>query len=148
MTRKGPDALPLLERELTGRIIGAYYECYNELGFGFLESVYRRALAIELRARGIRVAEEASVEVAYKGVVVGAYRIDLLVENRVVVEIKASSVLGPTDRQQLLNYLRATELHVGLLLHFGPEPSFFRFVSERTGRRPRPAQGADPAVSA
>lgn len=129
MTRIGPDRL--LESELTGEIIGAFYECYNELGFGFLESVYRRALTAELRKRGHRCLEEGLVEVAYKGAVVGAYRYDLLVDNRVLVEAKAGEVLGPTDKRQLLNYLRATRIEVGLLLHFGPEPRFLRCVHQK-----------------
>src|SRR5947208_9375831 len=116
MTRKRPDLL--LEGETTSRIIGAFYETYNELGFGFLESVYRRALATELRSRGLDVEVEAPIEAVYKGVVVGSFRMDLLIEHRVVVEIKASALLAPTDRRQLLNYLRATRCEVGLLLHF------------------------------
>src|SRR5215207_7448530 len=114
MTRRGPDQSLLLERELTGQIIRAFYSSYNLLGFGFLESVYRRALAVELRSIGIQVVEEAPTEVFFKGVAVGAFKLDLLVENRVVVEAKATAVLGPTDRRQLLNYLLATNLEVGL----------------------------------
>ena len=129
MTRKGPDRL--LERALTGEIISAFYECYNELGYGFLESVYRRALTAELRARGHGCEEEGLIEVAYKGVTVGAYRFDLLVDGRVLVEAKAGEVLGPTDKRQLLNYLRATRIEVGLLLHFGPEPRFLRCVHQK-----------------
>jgi len=83
MPRKRPDQTHLLERELTGQIIGAFYECYNVLRYGYLETVYRRALAIELRSRGHVCAEEGSTEVTYKGVVVGAYRFDLLVDDRV-----------------------------------------------------------------
>jgi GxxExxY protein len=131
MTRKRPDRLHLLERELTGEIISAYYECYNILGYGFLESVYRKALAIELNARGIATREEGAIEVTFKGVVVGTFRFDLLVEKRVLVEAKAGISLGLTDKRQLLNYLRATRLEVGLLLHFGPEPTFRRCVHQR-----------------
>ena len=130
MTPKRPDRLQLLERELTGEIIGAFYECYNVLGFGFLESVYRRALATELQSRGHHCAQEGLIEVTYKGVNVGAYRFDLLVDDRVIVEAKAGEVLGPTDRRQVLNYLRATRIEVGLLLHFGPEPRFLRCVHQ------------------
>jgi GxxExxY protein len=150
MTRKGPDGLHLLEGELTGEIIGAFYECYNELGFNRLESVYRRAMAIELRIRGLRAAVEAPVEVHYKGVPVGFFRLDLLVEGRVVVEVKATSVLGPTDKRQLLNYLRASNLEVGLLLHFGPEPKFHRFATKKIpGPRAKfsTSHREDPALS-
>lgn len=138
MTRNGAD--PLLERALTGEIIGAFYECYNVLRFGLLESVYRRALAFELRSRGLHAVEESPVDVTYKGVVVGSFRVDLLIENRVVVEAKATAVLGPTDKRQLLNYLRATNLKVGLLLHFGPEAKFFRFVNDYTSNEDSPTK--------
>src|SRR5215204_526141 len=130
MPRKGQDQTLLLERELTGRIISAYYECYNALRYGYLESAYRRALAIELRSRGHVCVEEGSIAVAYKGVVVGAYRFDLLVDDRVLVETKAGEVLAPSAKRQLLNYLRATRVEVGLLLHFGPEPRFFRCINQ------------------
>ena len=129
MLRKRPDQL--LETELTGEIIGAFYECYNELGYGFLESVYRRALGTELRARGHCCVEEGLAEVAYKGVIVGTYRYDLLVDDRVLIETKAGEGLRPTDKRQLLNYLRATNRKVGLLLHFGPEPRFLRCVHQK-----------------
>jgi GxxExxY protein len=132
MTRKRPDGLTLIERELTKEIIGAFYACYNELGFGFLESVYRHALATELRARQLHASEEHPVRVLYRGVEVGFFRVDLLVNDRVIVEVKSTSVLGPTDKRQLLNYLRATRLEVGLLMHFGPEPRFYRFAHART----------------
>ena len=135
MPRKPPDPLPLIERELTREIIGAFYRCYNELGFGFLESVYRHALATELRARHLRAIEEYPIEVSYRGVAVGLFRADLVVNDRSVIEVKSTSVLGPTDKRQLLNYLRATELEVGLLLHFGPEPKFHRFADARSFRR-------------
>jgi len=130
MTRKEPDRSDLLERELTGQIISAYYECYNLLKHGFLESVYRRAFAVELRLRGHECTEEGLTEVRYKDVVVGTYRYDLLVDRRVLVEVKAGERLGPTDKGQLLNYLRATSIEVGLLFHFGPEPQFVRCVHQ------------------
>ncbi|MDB4891576.1 MAG: GxxExxY protein [Gemmatimonadetes bacterium] len=121
----------LLEKELTGRIIGAFYETYNILDFGFLESVYKSALAYELRDRGLHVRREVPVRVHYKNYRVGWHRIDLLVEERVVIELKATALLAPTDRRQLTNYLRATRLDVGLLLHYGPEPEVHRLVSPR-----------------
>jgi GxxExxY protein len=119
----------LFEDALTRRIIGAFYDVYNALGYGFLESVYANALAIDIVSRGLRVVREASAEVRYKGEVVGTFRADLLVESRVVVELKASPKLHPAYGTQLLNYLRATDLEVGLLLHFGPRPTIQRFVA-------------------
>jgi GxxExxY protein len=130
MTRKGPDDSHLIERELTGAIIGAFFECYNRLEFGYLESVYRRALVVELQARGHRCVREGLIEVLYKGVCVGNYRYDLLVDGRVLVEVKSSEALATIARRQLLNYLRGTGVEVGLLLHFGPEPRFFRCVHQ------------------
>jgi GxxExxY protein len=119
----------LFEEALTRRIIGAFYDVYNALGYGFLESVYANALAVEIVGRGLHVVREAAAEVRYKGEVVGMFRADLLVESRVVVELKAARELRPGDPMQLLNYLRATDLEVGLLLHFGPRPRIRRFVA-------------------
>ena len=130
MTRKGPDEPQLLEGELTGQIIGAFYECYNGLKGGYLESVYRRALVVELRARGHRCVQQGLIEVLYKGVCVGNYRYDLLVDGKVLVEVKSGDALAPLAKRQLLNYLCGTGLEVGLLLHFGPEPKFFRCVHQ------------------
>ncbi len=106
----------------------------------FAKSVYTRALALELRRRGLRVEREVWIAVYYKGEVRSArYRIDMLVEGCVVLEIKATVALAPSDRDQLLNYLRGSRLEVGLLLHFGPRPTFQRVVAEnarscRSGR--------------
>jgi GxxExxY protein len=93
--------------------------------------VYRRALSAELRERGLKVHEEAPVEVRYKGLAVGSFKLDLLVEDRVIVEAKATAALGGSDKRQVINYLRATNLEVGLLLHFGPEPRFERCINAR-----------------
>ncbi len=131
----------LFEEAITRRVIGAFYDVYNSLGYGFLESVYANALAIELVERGLHVVREARAEVRYKGEVVGMFRADLLVESRVVVELKASRHLDPAHGRQLINYLRSTDLEVGLLLHFGPRASFQRFISSnafvRAERHPR-----------
>ena len=116
----------LRSRTVTGHILR------GALGFGFLESVYRRALAIELRARGHRCAEEGLIEVQYKGVVVGAYRFDLLVDDRVLVEAKSGEALAPTAKRQLLNYLRAKKVEVGLLLHFGSLPRCLRCAHQKS----------------
>jgi GxxExxY protein len=121
----------LAEREFTGIVIECFFRVYDGLGFGFLEAVYRRALAFELRARGLTVLVETPIDVSYRGVCVGSYRLDLLVEQRVAVEVKATELLPPTSKRQLLNYLRATTLDVGLLLHFGPDAKFHRLVSPR-----------------
>lgn len=125
----------LLGEELTGGVIGAFYDVYNALRFGFLEAVYANALECELRARGLAVAREATVDVHYKGEKVGVYRVDMLVQDVLVVEVKATRFLDSHAEQQVLNYLRATRLEIGLLLHFGVRPAFKRFVSSN---RPGP----------
>jgi GxxExxY protein len=134
----------LFEEAITRRIIGAFYDVYNGLGYGFLESVYANALALEIVGRGLHVVREASAEVRYKGEVVGMFRADLLVESRVVVELKSSRKLDPAHGAQLLNYLRATDLEVGLLLHFGLRASFQRFIASNDFVR---SEG-DPRLSA
>ena len=132
MPRQGPDDSCLLHRDLTGAIIGAFFEVYNGLrGSGYLESVYRSALAVELQLSGHRCVREGLIEVLYKGVRVGSYPYDLLVDEKVLIEVKSGDVLAPNAKRQLLNYLRGTGLQVGLLLHFGPEPRFFRCVNQR-----------------
>jgi GxxExxY protein len=127
-----PTRARLLCGEITGTVINGFHITYDRLGFGFLESVYRRALAMELRAFGLDVVEEAPIDVWYGGVKIGRYRADLLVESQVIVEIKAGRALGEADRKQLLNYLRASELEVGLLLLFGPSPVFKRLVFDNS----------------
>lgn len=129
MPRKRPDSENLIDRNITRRIIGAFFECYNHLGYGQFESVYRKALLQELHLRELTASEETSFQVRYKEALVGVFRLDLLVENRVVVEVKAAPSLSSADRRQLSNYLRVTGLEVGLLLHFGPEPHFERRIN-------------------
>ncbi len=117
------------QSELTGAVIGAFFEVYNYFRPGYLEAVYAGGLAIELRERGITFIREARLEVRYKGRVAGIYRPDFLVEDRLVVELKTCAVLGELERRQLLNYLRVTGVPLGLLLHFGTEPQVIRVVN-------------------
>jgi GxxExxY protein len=121
--------------ELTYAIIGAFYAVYNVLGYGFLESVYRNALVVELRRRGLQVHHEVPVEVFYLGESVGFFRMDIVVEGKVLLEVKSSAALGDSNPRQVFNYLRASKLPVALLLHFGPKPSYKRFVSPIFERR-------------
>ena len=107
-------------------VIGGFYEVYNVLGFGYMEQLYAAALTLELRARGHRAEREVSVPVTYKGEIIGCQRLDLLVDRSVVVETKATQALHASATRQVYNYLCGTGLEVGLLLHFGPEPRFFR----------------------
>ncbi|MFO7959292.1 MAG: GxxExxY protein [Candidatus Brocadiia bacterium] len=114
--------------ELTEQIIGAAYDVYNGLGHGFLEKVYENALAHEAAERGLQVARQVPIEVRYDGVVVGDYAADLMVNGKVIVEVKAVGELNGAHEAQLLNYLKATGLEVGLLLNFGPEFQIKRMV--------------------
>jgi GxxExxY protein len=120
-----------LEPILSRQIIGVFYDVYNSLGFGFLETVYRRALAVELRYRGISVAEEVPFELFHRGVSIGYYRADLIVDGRIVVETKTGARVDPFAPSQVLNYLRAASIEVGLVLHFGPKPGSRRVVASR-----------------
>ena len=121
--------------DVTELIIKAFYTVYNSLGYGFLEKVYRNALAIELRKLGLDVIQEARIMVYYDGEVVGEYFTDLLAAGVVIVELKAAKKLLNQHEAQLLNYLKATPYEVGLLLNFGPEPEFKRkaFDNSRKG---------------
>jgi GxxExxY protein len=132
----------LLERELTESIIGAFYEVYNTLGFGFLEHIYIMALERELRSRGHHVAREVQVRVSYKGEELSGQRIDMIVDGKVLVETKSSLDLHPVAKRQLRNYLAATNIQVGLLLHFGARATFYREIRTpgwRRQNRPEPA---------
>lgn len=131
----------LLERELCSRILGAFYDVYNYFGYGLPEVIYSRALELELTARGLLVAREAAIEVKYKGEPVGDFRADLIVDSRVILELKAIPRLGTEDEFQLLNYLRASGIQVGLLLHFGPRADFRRLIATR----PAPQRGVTAA---
>jgi GxxExxY protein len=125
----------LLEERLTKSIIGCFYEVYNTFGPGLLEKAYAEALALELELRGHVVQREVPTDVWYKGVVVARYKMDRVVDGRVIVEVKSTQRLSREDSRQLLNYLRATRWEVGLLLHFGPQPTFYRMVSTNRDSR-------------
>ena len=118
----------LLHKELTDKIISCFYQVYNDLGYGFLERVYQNALYYALIDEGLQCETEKSIKVFHNGRVVGDYRSDLLVENKVLLELKASEELNPANEKQLINYLKATNIEVGLLLNFGKRPQFKRKV--------------------
>lgn len=115
--------------ELTHSIIGGFYEVYNHLGYGLLETVYAPALRRELEARGLFVDREVWLDVLYKGESIARQRIDMIVNHCVIVEIKSTERVPPFARRQLINYLRATRLELGLLLHFGPDPKIYRLIN-------------------
>ena len=113
-------------KQLTERIIGVFYEVYNRLGYGFLEKVYENSMLIEFQKENIPVVAQAPIKVFYGDKVVGEYFADLLVDGKVIVEIKAAKALIAEYEAQLLNYLKATDVEVGLLLNFGPKPEIKR----------------------
>jgi GxxExxY protein len=109
----------LLHRELTEKIIGAAFEVYRVLGYGFLESVYQRGMQVELQRQGLQAQIECPIKVRYKDAIVGEFRADLLVNEVVIVELKTAKSYNPEDEPQLLNELKATGIKVGLLINFG-----------------------------
>lgn len=115
-------------RELTEKIIKIFYRVYNKLGYGFLEKVYENAMMKEFKREDIPAVFQYAIKVVYEDEIVGEYFADILVDNKVIVEIKAAKSLAIENDAQLLNYLKATEIEVGLLLNFGPKPDFKRKV--------------------
>lgn len=122
-------ALP--EGALTQKLIGAFFDVYNETGYGLLESAYSASMGVLLRERRLRVQREVPFVLRFHGYEIGTYRADMIVEDRVILEIKAGEVFPPGARQQLTNYLRISRIEVGLILLFGPEPKFKRVVLSR-----------------
>lgn len=125
----------LLLESLTHSVIGAFYEVHKELGFGFREYIYALALEQELIAKGHRVDREAAIMVSYRGRPIARQTLDMMVDERLVLEIKASEHLHPNATRQLFSYLCATTLEVGLLLQFGREPKFYRVIFENRLKR-------------
>ena len=116
-----------LEHESTTKeIIGAAFEVYNELGYGFLEKVYKNAMKVELGLRGVACELEAAIKVYFKNTLVGDYFADLFVDEKVIVELKVAAKYNPADEAQLLNELKATGIKVGLLINFGKEKVEFK----------------------
>lgn len=120
----------LLHEELTDTIIKTFYDVYNELGYGFLENVYQNSLYQELKSKGHKVEAQKKITVYYKEVEVGQYYADLIVEDVVILELKAADYIVKDFENQILNYLRATDCEVGLLLNFGKKPEFKRKIFE------------------
>ena len=118
----------MIDEELTEKIIGAFYKVYNSLGYGFLERVYERALAVEFGRLGLKFGRQVPIKVLYEGVIVGDYVADFVIEDSIVVEVKAIRELTDCDGKQLLNYLRITGKEVGLLLNFGRKAEIKRRV--------------------
>jgi len=115
-------------QNLTEDIIKIFYKVYNTLGYGFLERIYENAMMIEFRKAGIPAESQSPIEVIYEGQIVGEHAADIIVDNTVIVELKAVKNLADDHHAQLLNYLKATDIEVGLLLNFGPKPEISRKV--------------------
>jgi len=129
--------------EITDKIIKVFFEVYNELGHGFLESVYERSLEIALDSLGLKVCRQIQIPVWFRGKPVGDFTADMLVEDCVLLELKAARALDTSHQAQLLNSLRATEIEVGLLLNFGLKPEFKRLIFDY----PRKAVRGSPRIS-
>lgn len=121
----------VLHSYITSKILRAFYDVYHELGYGFLENVYQNALYKELLRSDLKCEPQKKIEVYYKGEVVGLYYADILVEGVVILELKAVEDITPGHEAQLMNYLKATGIEVGLILNFGPEPVFRRKIFSR-----------------
>jgi len=136
----------LKHADLTDKLIGIYYELYNELGHGFLESVYQKAFALVLRQEGIAYQQQTPIHVVFRGEELGEFFADLLVESSVLIELKAVRALEKAHERQLLNYLRATNIEIGLLFNFGPAPQFRRlaFDNSRKGRQAAASAASQP----
>jgi GxxExxY protein len=127
----------LLHQQLTDVITKTFYEVYNELGYGFLEKVYQNSLYLELKNEGYKVEAQKRINVYYKGTEVGEYFANLIVENAVILELKAADGIIKDFENQILNYLRATDCEVGLLLNFGKKPEFKRKIYENNRKLER-----------
>jgi GxxExxY protein len=135
-------ACTLRHSELTDKIIKAFYEVCNELGYGFLESTYREAMVVALEASGLAAAREVSVPVWFRGQKIGQYYADLMVNATILLELKTARTLEKAHEAQLLHYLRATDIEVGLLLNFGLHPQFRRMIfdNKRKNFRENPCE--------
>lgn len=118
----------MLHAEITDKIINAFYKVYNTMGYGFLEKVYENALNIELKNMGLDVSQQNNIKVFYENHEVGNYFADIIVNNQVIMEIKAAESLREDHKAQLINYLKATDKEVGMLLNFGKKAEFKRII--------------------
>jgi len=125
----------LKHKEITDKILKAFYTVYNELGTGFLESVYEKAIALVLKESELKVDSQKQLSVYFRNSIIGEFKPDLIINNCVIVELKAVKAIVPEHEAQLINYLKATEVEVGLLLNFGDKPEFKRIVYENKRKK-------------
>ena len=141
MATSGRPTGEFLEADLTRVVVGGFFDCYNQLGIGFLESVYEAGLAVILEDSGLDVKRQEKIVVWFRQREIGRFRADLIINDRILVEIKRAKCIHSRHRAQLLNALKATNLELGLLLNFGPKPQFKRIVltNDRKPNLPNPA---------
>jgi GxxExxY protein len=125
----------IVEKELSRVIVGCFYDVYNELGYGFVESMYARALEIALRQAGLCVDRQYPMVIAFRGQQIGFHRVDMLVERRIVLELKSTERLAESAKRQLRSYVTGLGVELGILLHFGPLPRFYRILGPRITRK-------------
>ncbi|HRG02085.1 MAG TPA: GxxExxY protein [Bacteroidia bacterium] len=125
----------LLHKNITEEIISTYYFVYNELGYGFLEKVYENAMLLELKSRGFKVESQKIIKVYFKDTIVGEYFADIVVNDKIILELKSCESLASEHEVQLFNYLKATEIEVGLLFNFGKRAAFKRKVSTNDNKK-------------
>ena len=121
----------LIHERTSGGIIGAFYEVYNELGYGFLESIYAHAIEEVLIERDMQVSREHPLKIYFRDKPIGFHRCDMIVDGVVIVELKSTETITDAPKRQLRNYLAATRLELGMLLHFGPRANFYRILGPR-----------------
>ena len=140
-----PGRSKIRHSELTEKIIGVFYEVYNDLGWGFVEAVYENGLTLALAEAGLTVRRQVPIAVWYRGQQIGEFRADLVVNDLVLLELKAAKSIDPSFEKQTLNYLRATNVEVALILNFGPAPQFRRllFDNEQKGLRSNSASAGN-----
>lgn len=142
-TPGNPDHSGFKHGEITQKIIRVFYEVYNDMGYGFLESVYGKSLELALNSSGLKACRKIEIPVMFRGHNVGDFEADMMVEDCVLLELKTARSLDSSHEAQLLNYLRATDIEVGLLLNFGLRPQFKRLVFDN----PRKSIRANPCLS-
>ena len=131
----------MLHAEITEKILEACFEVINDLGAGFLESVYEKALVVALRQKGLKVESQVELEVKFRGVIVGNFCADIIVEDKVVVEVKAVKSLLPEHMAQVINYLKAARIDIGLLVNFGRQRLEYKRLYKESDTEAKPAEG-------
>lgn len=133
--------MALFMEGLTRSVLGGFYDSYNKLGYGFVENVCVGALTIELQKRGHRIEREVPIAVSYDGIIIGTFRADVVVDGKLIVEVKAEPCLTGIHERQLRNYLSCSDFELGLLLGYGLKPQFKRIIHTRERK-----EGRDPAL--